>query len=115
MTIGKNALSAIALFAALPVLSAEVASAASVNQQFSAAVARVLNSVKSQEEFLRELSASEFRTFVRCAQSVMADAPTARKQYVLSSPNMATMRQRFDEVALDNRAQLKQRITAECA
>jgi hypothetical protein len=45
----------------------------------------------------------------------MNDAPLARKQYVLAAPNQGEMRQRFDEVALDNRAKLKQRITAECA
>jgi hypothetical protein len=45
----------------------------------------------------------------------MDGAPSARKQYVLAASNQSEMRQRFDEVALDNRAKLKQRISRECA
>ena len=88
---------------------------ASVDSQFSAAVARVLNSVRNEEDFLKSLSASEFKDFVACAQRVMSAAPTKRKQYVLAASNTGELRQRFDEVALDNRAALKQQITRECA
>ena len=88
---------------------------ASVDSAFSSAVARVLDSVRGQQEFLRNLSQAEFREFVSCAQRVMASAPLKRKQYVLAASNQGEMRQRFDEVALDNRAALKQRITRECA
>lgn len=91
------------------------AEAQSIERQFSAAVARVLDSVKDEQEFLRELSASDYRDFVACAQRVMSAAPNARKQYVLAAPNTREMRQRFDQVALDNRAALKQQITRECA
>jgi hypothetical protein len=91
------------------------ANGASVESAFSSAVARVLDSVRGQQEFLRDLTASEFREFVQCAQGVMASAPLKRKQYVLAASNQGEMRQRFDEVALDNRAALKQRITRECA
>jgi hypothetical protein len=105
-----------ALFAAigaLSLLSADLA-AASVDSQFRSAVARVLNSVKDEVEFLRELSSSEFRDFVSCAQNIMDSAPLARKQYVLAASDRSEQRQRFDEVALDNRAKLKQQIAREC-
>lgn len=91
------------------------AARASVDSEFRAAVARILGSVRNQQEFLRDLSASEFRAFVRCAQNVMNAAPQGRKRYVLAASNSNEMRRRFDEVALDNRAALKQRITRECA
>lgn len=86
---------------------------ASVDSQFSAAVARVLNGIHN--DFLDGLSASEKKAFVRCAQGIMANAPAARKQYVLAAGNQTEMRSRFDEVALDNRAALKQRISSECS
>jgi hypothetical protein len=88
---------------------------ASVDSEFSSAVARILNGVRDQEEFLKSLSAAEFKEFVACAQRVMSAAPTKRKQYVLAASNTSELRQRFDEVALDNRAALKQQITRECA
>jgi hypothetical protein len=94
---------------------AEAATAATINRQFRSAVARVLNSVRSSTDYLSQLSSSEFREFISCAQNVMDAAPLARKQYVLAAPNLAAQRQRFDEVALDNRAVLKQKITRDCA
>jgi len=104
-----------AALALLGSASAEAASASSINRQFNSAVARILGSVRNQEEYLAELSASEFNEFVSCAQNVMSQAPLARKQYVLAASNQSEMRQRFDEVALDNRAALKQQITRDCA
>jgi hypothetical protein len=95
--------------------AAEAASASAVNRQFRAAVARVLASVRNETDYLRGLSSSEFRAFVSCAQGIMDGAPLPRKQYVLSAPNLHSQRQRFDEVALDNRAALKQKIARECA
>jgi hypothetical protein len=103
-----------ALVLALCVAPVSSASSASVDQSFRNAVGRMLNSIRGVD-FLDELSPSEKREFVACAQRVMDDAPTARKQYVLAAKNQSEMRQRFDEVALDNRAKLKQRITLECA
>jgi hypothetical protein len=88
---------------------------ASVDSAFSAAVARVLSGVRNEEEFLKSLSAAEFKDFVACAQRVMSAAPPQRKQYVLAASNASEMRQRFDEVALDNRAALKQRVARECS
>lgn len=115
MTSGKRVLAgALALF----MMGASVthaASASAVNRQFRDAVARVLDSVRSSTDYLRNLSSSEYRAFVSCAQSIMDAAPLARKQYVLAAPNLSSQRQRFDEVALDNRAALKQQITRECA
>jgi hypothetical protein len=89
------------------------ASAASVDQAFSAAVAKILAGVRN--DFLDSLSAAEKKEFVTCAQRVMSAAPLARKRYVLAASNQAEMRQRFDEVALDNRAKLKQQISSQCA
>jgi hypothetical protein len=88
---------------------------ASVDGDFRAAVARVLESVRGSTEYLRALSNSEFREFVSCTQRVMDAAPLRRKQYVLAASNLSSQRQRFDEVSLDNRAKLKQQITRECA
>jgi hypothetical protein len=113
MIFSRKAAGALAFLAAVSAGTAFPATAASVDQSFSAAVAKVLAGVKN--DFLDGLSASEKRAFVACAQSVMSSAPLARKQYVLAAKSTGEMRQRFDEVALDNRAKLKQRISAECA
>ena len=111
----RKLISTAAALALLGAASAGSASAASVDRQFSSAVARILSGVRDQEEFLAELSNSEFNEFVSCAQNVMAQAPLERKQYVLEASNQSEMRQRFDEVALDNRAALKQQITRDCS
>jgi hypothetical protein len=115
MRVRRSVLAAAAAFSVFGMSLSGPAKSASVDSAFSSAVARVLGSVRSQQEFLRDLSQAEFREFVRCAQGVMASAPLKRKQYVLGASNQSEMRQRFDEVALDNRAALKQRITRECA
>ncbi len=44
---------------------------------------------------------------------MMSAAPLKRKQYVLAASNQSEMRQRFDEVALDNRAALKQQAPSQ--
>ncbi len=113
----RNAIAALLVLATagVGVSPAGAATSASINRQFSAAVARILNSVRNDQPFLHDLSTSEFHDFVSCAQGVMDDAPLARKQYVLAARTPDQMRQRFDEVALDNRAELKQRITRECS
>ena len=97
----------------LGMAAAEAATSAQINRQFRNAVSQVLNSVRGQQPALADMSNAEFRAFVTCAQNVMDDAPPARKQYVLAASG-SEQRQRFDEVALDNRAELKQRITREC-
>jgi hypothetical protein len=109
----RNAFFILAVAAAIVTGPATTAGAASVDQAFSNAVARVLAGVKN--DFLDGLTAAEKREFVACAQRIMKSAPLARKQYVLAAKNTAEMRQRFDEVALDNRAKLKQQISSECA
>jgi hypothetical protein len=114
MTLRKGLACALAL-AVIGTTTAQAQSSAQISRQFSSAVSRVLHSVRDRTEFLRELSNSEFNTFVSCAQRVMNDAPMARKRYVLAAGSLSAQRQRFDEVALDNRAALKQRITRECA
>jgi len=115
MRVRQSVFAAAAAFAVLSTASPEAARSASVDSAFSSAVARILDSVKGQQDFLKDLSSAEFREFVSCAQKVMSAAPLKRKQYVLAASNQSEMRQRFDEVALDNRAALKQRITRECA
>lgn len=115
MRVRRSVVAAAAAFVVLGAATPEAARSASVDSAFSSAVARILESVKSEQEFLRDLSSSEFREFVSCAQRVMSAAPLKRKQYVLAASNQREMRERFDNVALDNRAALKQRITRECA
>jgi hypothetical protein len=95
--------------------ASEAATSASIDRQFRNAVANILNSVRNGNDYLGGLSNAEFKAFVSCAQGVMDAAPLARKQYVLAAPNATVQRQRFDEVSLDNRAALKQKITRECA
>jgi len=90
-----------------------VANAASTDQAFASAVAKVLAGVHN--DYLDNLSASERKAFVACAQKVMNAAPRPRKEYVLAASNSAEMRERFDEVALDNRAELKKKVSSECA
>lgn len=114
MTLRKGLACAIAL-AVIGATAAQAQSSGQINSQFSSAVSRVLHSVRDRTEYLRGLSNSEFTTFVSCAQRVMNDAPRTRKQYVLAAGSLSAQRQRFDEVALDNRAELKQRITRECS
>lgn len=106
-------LAVLAFAATLGASAASPASAASVDQAFSAAVAKVLANVHN--DFIDGLSAAEKRAFVACAQGVMGGAPLARKQYVLAAKSGGEMRKRFDEVAQDNHAKLKQQISAECA
>lgn len=110
----KSLVSALALLV-MGSTAAQAASSAAVNREFRSAVARVLESVRKEQDFLRQMSSNEFRDFVSCAQRVMDGAPLTRKQYVLAAKGMSAQRQRFDEVALDNRAKLKQQITRECA
>jgi len=111
MSFRRKAVAVLALLAAAAATPASAA--ASVDQAFSAAVAKVLAGVHN--DFLDGLSPAEKRAFVACAQGVMAGAPTARKQYVLAAKSSGEMRKRFDEVAQDNRAKLKQQISSECA
>ncbi len=112
MTFRRSALVACAMLAAAASVPAP-ASAASVDQAFAAAVAKIIAGVRN--DFLDSLSAADKREFVACAQRIMSAAPLARKEYVLAAPNTGEMRKRFDEVALDNRAKLKQQISSECA
>ena len=114
MTLRQKALAGALAFMMVGAAVAEAATSAQINRQFRSAVSQVLNNVRSQQPALADMSNSEFRAFVSCAQNVMNDAPLARKQYVLAARGMSERRQRFDEVALDNRAELKQRITREC-
>lgn len=109
----KFSLCAMSVVLALGAATADTANSASVDSRFSAAIAKVLSGVRNN--FLDGLSKSEMREFVACAQRVMSAAPLSRKQYVLAAKNTGEMRRRFDEVALDNRAALKQQISRECA
>jgi hypothetical protein len=113
MIIRTKTVAVFALLAATGAGTAFPASAASVDQAFSSAVAKVLASVHN--DFIDGLSAAEKRAFVACAQGVMSGAPQARKQYVLAAKSSGEMRKRFDEVAQDNHAKLKQQISADCA
>lgn len=114
MRLKHKALIATVAFMMIAATAAEAVTSAQINRQFRNAVSQVLNSVRSEQPALAEMSGSEFRAFVSCAQNVMDDAPLARKQYVLAARGINARRQRFDEVALDNRAELKQRVTREC-
>jgi hypothetical protein len=110
MTLSRKAVYALAAF--LSLAQADFA-AASVDSQFRAAVARVLNSIRN--DFLDGLTAAEKREFIRCAQGIMASVPAARKRYVLAAGNASEQQRRFNEVAQDNHARLKQQIASQCS
>jgi hypothetical protein len=112
MTSRRKSLVALALVAALGAASVQSASAASVDSAFAAAVAKVLAGVHNS--YLDGLSAAQRKEFVSCAQHVMSQAPTAKKQYVLAAANTADMRKRFDEISLENRAALKKQVSSTC-
>jgi hypothetical protein len=112
MIFRRKSLAVFAVVVAIGAAPLQSAGAASVDRAFAAAVAKVLAGVHNS--YLDELSAAERRAFVACAQRVMNQAPTARKQYVLAASNSAEMRKRFDEVALDRPAVLKRQVSADC-
>jgi CelD/BcsL family acetyltransferase involved in cellulose biosynthesis len=112
MTFRRSVLAALAVSIAIGFVPVQAATAASIDQAFAAAVARVLAGVHNN--YLDGLSAAQKREFVACAQKVMNAAPTARKQYVLGASNSADQRKRFDEVSLDNRAELKKAVSSNC-
>ena len=89
------------------------ASVASENSRFTAAVARVLSGLKN--DFFDEWTAAEKREFIACAQGIMASVPQGRKRYVLQARNQSEQRQRFDEIAQDNNAAVKQKIARDCS
>jgi len=112
MTFSRNVLAVCALLAIAGGGVPAPAKAASVDRAFAAAVAKVLAGVHN--DYLDSLTPAQMRAFVACAQKVMNQAPTARKRYVLAASNTSEMRRRFDEVSLENRAQLKKQVSSDC-
>jgi hypothetical protein len=112
MTSRRNSLAVLAVLAVIGSMPAQVASAASIDRAFSDAVAKVLAGVHNN--YLDSLSAAQKRAFVVCAQKIMNAAPTARKQYVLGASSSGELRKRFDEISLDNRAELKKAVSSNC-
>ena len=116
MKLRYKALASAAALVMIGATASDAASSTTIKIQFRGAVSRVLNSVRNDTEFLKSLSNADFRAFVSCAQDVMSAAPVARMQYVLAAgSNLSEQRRRFDQVALDDRAKLKQKITLDCA
>jgi hypothetical protein len=113
MTFSRKSLAVLAAVVAIGAAPLQPASAASVDRAFAAAVAKVLAGVHNS--YLDGLSAAQRREFVACAQKVMQQAPSTRKQYVLGAKNAGELRKRFDEVSLDNRAVLKKAVASTCA
>jgi hypothetical protein len=111
MTFRRKTLAALAVVVAIGAAPLQSANAASVDRAFAAAVAKILSNVP----YVVKLGPSERRAFVTCAQKVMNGAPTGRKQYVLAASNSGELRKRFDEVSLDNRAELKKAVASTCA
>ena len=109
--------STVALFV-LAATAFQAASAASADAQFRAAVARVLNNIRSGQQALADMSNAEFHAFVSCAQNVMDGAPRPDKEFVLAGRSLSEQRRRFDQVAskvpLDRGAPLKGQITQSC-
>ena len=118
MTLRFKALAGAIAFMMVATAVAEAATSAQINRQFRNAVSQVLNNVRSQQPALADMSNSEFRAFVSCAQNVMNDAPLADKQYVLAGRSLSEKRRRFDEIAsrlpLDRGSTLKSKITQQC-
>lgn len=100
------------------VVPSEAANTAQINREFRSILERVMNSVRNEQEYLRDLSASEFSQFVSCAQDVMDRAPRPDKQYVLAGANLNQQKERFREIAnkrpIDSKPTLMQEI-AKCS
>ena len=92
----------------------EAANAASLDQRFRAAVQRLLMNMPDGP--VAEMTAAEKRELVACVNQVFAGIPAQKKQYIVEAGNnFAELRSRFDEVGQENRAELKQQVTKNCA
>ena len=113
MTIGRTTVFAAAALLSLGVATATAQSGAALDRSFAQAVERVLRNVDNP--FFDGLSSAEMNEFIACAQTVMNNAPAGRKRYVLEVTSLSEQMARFDEIAQDNHAALKQQITSDCA
>jgi hypothetical protein len=117
MTFGRKILAGSLLL--LGATFAQSAQSASPDGSFRAAVARVLESARQDTDYLKQLSNSDFKKFVSCAQGVMDHAVRPDKEYVLAAHGASDQRKRFDEVAskpsIDRKQTLKQQVSSQCA
>jgi hypothetical protein len=94
--------------------TAEQAAAASLDQQFRAAVQHLLMNLK--EGPVGQMTTAERKELVSCVNEVFAGIPQQKKRYVVEArSDLAELRRRFDEIGNENRAELKQQVTRDCA
>lgn len=95
-------------------MAPQAASAASLDQQFRAAVKRLLMNLEDGP--VAEMTAAEKKDLVACVNEVFSGIPPQKKQYILDAgSDFAELRARFDRVGSENRAELKQEVTRNCA
>lgn len=95
------------------VSTAEIASAASIDSELRSAVQRLIMNMK--EGPVSKLSAAERKDLAGCIYDVMSGIPREKKEYIVQAKGQAELRARFDEVGLEDRAALKQKISRDCA
>src|SRR3989344_2767806 len=106
-----------ALFLAIALIGSGIttpsAFADQTDEAFVKEAGEIFNVGRSSNEFLAKLSDAEFGEFLTCAKIVVANAPKARKQYVLAGTSPADRRARFSEILYDSGAALRKKL-ADC-
>lgn len=98
---------------ALASVAVSGAQAASVDGKFRAAVSRML--MNMEDGPVSQMSEPEKKELVACVQNVFGQITEEKKQYIATASSQSELRQRFDEVGLENRAALKQQVRDDCA
>ena len=93
-------------------MTAGGAGAASVDKQFNAAIARLLNGMKDGP--VSKMSKTERKELIVCVTGVFGKLPDTKKKYIADAPSFDELRARFDKVGLENQARLKQQVRDEC-
>jgi hypothetical protein len=92
---------------------------AQTNNEFRRVVSDVLHAIRNDREYLKGLSASEFRELVGCMQRVTDGANRPDKEFVLAGSTLEARGDRLDIILdkrpLDGGPTLKQKITSACA
>jgi hypothetical protein len=62
-----------------------------------------------------QMSEPEKKELVACVQKVFGKLPDVKKKYIVEASGEAELRERFDEIGLENDSALKQEVRDECA
>jgi len=89
------------------------ASAASVDQKFSAALTRMLLNI--EDGAVGEMTKQEKQDLAVCVNGIFGKISQKKKLYILEASDPTELRARFKEVGLEDRARLEKQVTQECA